>query len=181
MKRISVLLLSAFLLTFIYSCNPVTNEENKVNDTSYPLISQPVHIGYYPGHFTISGTTGIFCPVKLEETAGIGVKQVGLKNQVNTGRKRNGIFLAIDTSLHREGYILKIGSRKIEITGGSNSGVFYALQTLHQLSGSGGLPSEVPCVAISDFPAFSWRGLMLDCSRTFQSPGYLKKTIDRML
>jgi hexosaminidase len=33
---------------------------------------------------------------------------------------------------------------------------------------------------IEDSPRFPWRGLMLDCSRTFQSVEYLKKTLDRM-
>ena len=180
MKRISVLLLSAFVLIVIYSCKPGTNEENKVTDTSYTLIPQPVQINYSPGLFTITENTGIFCPVKLEETALLAAEQFGIKRPVNAGRKRNGISLAIDTSLQREGYYLKVGRRKIEITGGSDAGVFYAVQTLHQLSGSNGLPSDVPCVTVNDFPRFRWRGLMLDCSRTFQSPDYLKKTINRI-
>jgi len=38
---------------------------------------------------------------------------------------------------------------------------------------------SLPCVTIRDAPRFAWRGLMLDCSRTFQSLAYLRKTIDR--
>lgn len=34
-------------------------------------------------------------------------------------------------------------------------------------------------VEIQDWPRFGWRGLMLDCSRTFQSLDYIRKTIDR--
>ena len=180
MKHISVLLPAAFLLAFNYSCNPGINEENKVADTSYSLIPQPVQIAYSPGHFTITESTGIFSPDQLEETATIAAQQLGINQPVNTGRKKNGIFLTIDKSLHREGYVLKVGRRKIEITGGSINGVYYAIQTLHQIAGNDGLPSEVPCVSISDFPRFSWRGLMLDCSRTFQSTEYIRKTIDRL-
>jgi len=80
MKRISALLFSAFLLAFIYSCNPGVNEENKVTDTSYPLIPQPVQIDYSPGHFTITENTGIFCPAKLEETATVAQNNSVLKN-----------------------------------------------------------------------------------------------------
>ena len=144
------------------------------------LIPQPVYVSYSPGHFTISETTGIFCPGKLEETALLVSEQLGIKKPLNTGKKRNGIFLTIDTSLHREGYNIKVSRRNIEIAGGSDAGVFYAMQTIRQLSGSNGLPSDVPCVTVNDFPRFRWRGLMLDCSRTFQSPEYLKKTIDRI-
>ncbi|NMC38123.1 MAG: beta-N-acetylhexosaminidase, partial [Bacteroidales bacterium] len=180
MKRIYLLLLSALLVAFTYSCNPGTNGGNKVDFTAYPLIPKPVQIIYSHGHFNITENTGIFCPEKLEKTATIAAEQLGIKQPVNTGRKKKGIFLETDTSLNIEGYNLKVGRRKIEITGGSDAGVFYALQTLHQLSGFEGLPSDVPVVSISDYPRFSWRGLMLDCSRTFQSPEYLKKTIDRI-
>ncbi len=180
MKRIPVFLFLIFLLQILNGCNRSNNDENYSIFTSIALIPQPVQIGHSPGRFTITENTGIFCPAKLEETANVAAEQFGITKPVNTGRKRNSIFLAIDTSLHREGYNLSVKRKKIEIAGGSNEGVFYALQTLHQLSGSGGLPSEVPCVAISDYPRFSWRGLMVDCSRTFQSPEYIKNTIDRI-
>jgi hexosaminidase len=35
-------------------------------------------------------------------------------------------------------------------------------------------------VDVADYPRFKWRGLMLDVSRTFMSPDYIKSTIDRM-
>lgn len=180
MKRVSVLFSAVFLLALPYVCKPGMNEENKVSSVSSALIPQPVRTDYYSGHFTLTENTGMFCPAMLEETATIAARQLGIIQRVNTGSRRKGIFLAIDTSLHREGYQLKVKRGKIEITGGSHTGVFYALQTLHQLSGSEGLPSKVPCAAIIDYPRFRWRGLMLDCSRTFQSPEYLKKTIDRI-
>jgi hexosaminidase len=180
MINIYFLILSAFLLAFTYSCKPGISEENIVPGTSYLLIPQPVQIDYSTGNFTITENTGIFCPEKLEESATLGAKQLGISKPVNTGRKRNGIFLAIDTSLHREGYNLKVDRRKIEITGGSNAGVFYAIQTLCQIAGTEGLPLEVARISITDYPRFNWRGLMLDCSRTFQSPDYIKKTIDRL-
>lgn len=180
MKRLSIFLSAAFLLAFTHVCKPGMKGENEVSSVSCALIPQPVRTDYSSGHFMITETTGIFCPAMLEETAAIAAKQLGISRQVNTGRRRKGIFLAIDASLHHEGYHLNVNRGKIEITGGSTAGVFYALQTLHQLLGAEDLPSKVPCVTISDYPRFRWRGLMLDCSRTFQSPEYLKKTIDRI-
>ncbi|NLP11167.1 beta-N-acetylhexosaminidase [bacterium] len=180
MKHILIFLFAVFLLALLYVCKPGRDEENKVSSVSIALIPQPVRTDYSSGHFTLTENTGIFCPAMLEETATIAAKQLGLNQPVNTGRRRKGIFLAMDPSLHREGYHLKVSREKIEITGGSKAGIFYGLQTLHQLSGFEGLPAKVPCAAITDYPRFRWRGLMLDCSRTFQSLEYLKKTIDRI-
>ena len=97
MKRILVLLFSAFLLTVLNSCKTGNKEGNIDADTLRALIPQPVHVSYSPGHFTISGTTGIFCPGKLRETASLVAEQIGIKKPVNTGKKGKGIFLTVDT------------------------------------------------------------------------------------
>jgi len=75
-----------------------------------------------------------------------------------------------------EGYMLDVTREGITIAAGDAAGIFYAQQTLGQLTVS----NRVPCVRIVDKPRFQWRGLMLDCSRTFQSLDYLRRTIDRM-
>ena len=93
MKCISVLLPAAFLMILTYSCKPGTYEENVVGDASYVLIPKPVQISYSPGHFTITEKTGIFCPSFLVETASLAAEQLGISKPVNTGRKRNGIFI----------------------------------------------------------------------------------------
>jgi hexosaminidase len=84
-------------------------------------------------------------------------------------------------------YSLVVTPESIRVTAGHHSGLFYGLQTLRQLVGDDTVTSQsdngavrIPCVSITDAPRFSWRGLMLDCSRTFQSIEYMKKTIDRM-
>lgn len=79
--------------------------------------------------------------------------------------------------LPTEGYEIEITPTGAVVRSSSDAGAFYASQTLDQLRlGDGSLP----CVSIRDEPRFSWRGLMLDCSRTFQSLDYLHKTIDRL-
>ncbi len=88
-----------------------------------------------------------------------------------------------EARLPREGYRLRVSPGGVVITGADSSGVLYGAMTLLQL-----LPppaetrgeAEIPCLRIVDAPRFRWRGLMLDCSRTFQSPEYLRATIDRM-
>src|SRR3546814_14850747 len=39
---------------------------------------------------------------------------------------------------------------------------------------------EIPCVRITDFPRFQWRGLMLDVSRHFFPVPFVKKYIDQL-
>ena len=67
-------------------------------------------------------------------------------------------------------------SDAVTLRAASPAGAFYGGQTLRQLLDA----RQIPCVHISDRPRFAWRGLMLDCSRTFQSLDYLHRTVDRM-
>lgn len=79
--------------------------------------------------------------------------------------------------LPAEGYEIDIAATGAVVRTSAPAGAFYAGQTLQQLRAADG---SLPCVSIHDEPRFAWRGLMLDCSRTFQSPAYLRQTIDRM-
>jgi hexosaminidase len=102
---------------------------------------------------------------------------------------RSSIQLSLRAAgaLGPEGYEMTVSPHTIRISAGTVAGLFYGVQTLRQM-----LPPEiesrsprtermeVPCVNIQDTPRFSWRGLMLDCSRTFLPLAYVKRTIDRM-
>jgi hexosaminidase len=86
--------------------------------------------------------------------------------------------LDLDPSLKRlgdEGYRLKVGRRRIDISAPRPAGLFYGIQTLRQL-GLGAGP--VPCAEIEDSPRFAWRGMLLDCCRHFMSLDTVKKYID---
>jgi len=80
------------------------------------------------------------------------------------------------------GYTLTVTPETIRITASGEKGFFYGAVTLLQavLFSGAGERISIPCMVVEDEPRFSWRGLMLDCSRTFQSVSYIKKTIDRM-
>jgi hexosaminidase len=101
------------------------------------------------------------------------------------------IVLRLDPNLEGlgpEGYHLEIAPRGLQLAVPSPAGLFYGCQTLCQLlpSGQSAVAAtrdgrwSLPCLAMDDRPRFAWRGLMLDCSRTFQSLDYLRKTLDRM-
>jgi hexosaminidase len=80
-----------------------------------------------------------------------------------------------------EAYELTIDSRGISITGNSSAGIFYGLNTLKQILPVEGIRKSgirIPCVSIRDWPAFSWRGGMLDVSRHFFPKEFILKYID---
>ncbi|MBQ0025494.1 MAG: family 20 glycosylhydrolase [Bacteroidales bacterium] len=76
-----------------------------------------------------------------------------------------------------EGYELTIDKDGIVIKAGSETGVFYAHQTLKQLryAYSG---RRMPAVHILDAPRFEYRGMHLDVSRHFQGVEFVKKQLE---
>ena len=103
---------------------------------------------------------------------------------------RNTIQLSLDgaaNSLGPEGYTLTVNDEGITLTAQQPAGLFYAVQSLRQL-----LPLEsekqepqhgnwlVKATSIVDRPRFRWRGFMLDCSRHFFQPQFIKEVIDQM-
>lgn len=79
--------------------------------------------------------------------------------------------------LQDEAYRLKVKSNKIELTANTAKGVFYGLQTLLQLVNE---ENRINGCEITDWPAFSWRGYMIDVGRNFMSMYLLKQQIDIM-
>jgi hexosaminidase len=90
------------------------------------------------------------------------------------------INLIESTTSKPEAYTLEVNAGTVYLKGDA-AGLFYGLQTLHQL-----LPTEksntihIPGVRIEDEPRFAYRGLMLDVGRHFFPPSYVKQFIDLM-
>ncbi|MBX3253876.1 MAG: beta-N-acetylhexosaminidase [Chitinophagaceae bacterium] len=77
----------------------------------------------------------------------------------------------------KEAYHLTVDKAAITITANTPHGIFNAIQTLAQMV----MPNrQVRGCSITDFPAFAWRGYMVDVGRNYQSPGQLKEQIDMM-
>jgi hexosaminidase len=87
-----------------------------------------------------------------------------------------------DGSLGKEAYRLRIGAEEILLEASSGAGAYHGLQSLRQLllSAPAGEGFALPCGEIEDAPRFPWRGFMLDCSRHFYSPGFIKKLLDAL-
>ncbi|MEN6453045.1 MAG: beta-N-acetylhexosaminidase [Prolixibacteraceae bacterium] len=81
-----------------------------------------------------------------------------------------------------ESYQIRIDPHKVVIEASSDVGIFYALQTLAQLTEANlaGSESRIPCLKITDQPRFGWRGLMLDESRHFFGKQKVKQLLDWM-
>ncbi|MCX6360002.1 MAG: family 20 glycosylhydrolase [Armatimonadetes bacterium] len=103
---------------------------------------------------------------------------------VRGGSARPGSVLLTSSGaladLGPEGYSLVAGPRGVVIRARGAAGFFYAGQTLGQMLEGAPAQSALRSVRIVDRPSFGWRGLMVDCSRTFWRRAYLERTIDRL-
>lgn len=101
----------------------------------------------------------------------------------NVKPTENFILLGVDTktSGFKDAYTLTSLQKNISISGISNAGVFYGVQSLIQL-----LPVQksatlnIPAVTITDYPRFDYRGMHLDVSRHFFDVAFIKQYIDYM-
>jgi hexosaminidase len=102
---------------------------------------------------------------------------------VHSGHGSGAIRFVTDNSVKgQEAYRLTVSPKGVTVAASQPAGLFYGAVTLWQLltveSGSG--PVTLAARTIDDAPRFAWRGLMLDSSRHFQSPAYIKHFIDWM-
>lgn len=77
-------------------------------------------------------------------------------------------------------YRLDITPTQIIIRAGHSAGIFYALQSLYQLIKKDADDWQVPCIRVTDFPQFIYRGVHLDVARNFHVIPTVKKLLDLM-
>ncbi len=95
---------------------------------------------------------------------------------------------ALKGRLGQEGYELDVTTASIEIRATGTAGLFYGVQTLRQLLPPAifsaekvdGVAWTVPCVRITDYPRFGWRGLLIDPGRHFIPIPDVERFIDAM-
>jgi hexosaminidase len=79
-----------------------------------------------------------------------------------------------------EAYRLEVAPHRITISASTAAGLFYGAVTLWQLLPAGPNSGAIAAQTIIDEPRYPWRGLMLDSSRHFQSPAFVRSMIDWM-
>jgi hexosaminidase len=84
------------------------------------------------------------------------------------------------SGLGPEAYRLQVAPHRITVTASTAAGLFYGAVTLWQLLPTGAKSGAIAAQTISDEPRYRWRGLMLDSSRHFQSPAFVRAMIDWM-
>ena len=87
-----------------------------------------------------------------------------------------------DNTLGDEGYTLTVKRHRVVATANTPQGLFYAFQTLLQLSYADQLAESktitLPCARITDHPRFAYRGAHLDVSRHFFDVKFVKEYLD---
>ncbi|MDO5036236.1 MAG: family 20 glycosylhydrolase [Porphyromonas sp.] len=83
----------------------------------------------------------------------------------------------VDLLNHQEAYNIAVTQRGVRVQAATLHGLFNAVQTLDQLILE---DSMIPLCEISDAPAFSWRGYMVDVGRNYQSMELLREQIEVM-
>ncbi|MEA1875751.1 MAG: family 20 glycosylhydrolase [Bacteroidota bacterium] len=169
-----------FVLLIFCSCSSLPDQD-------VTLIPQPVDMELGKGFLEIDSTLQLVSDLppdrltaatsRLEEMLGWPV-QIVSSNQAKSSKKSKIIRLMQgESSMPKEGYQLEISKNEIRIKARCKEGLSNSLGTLNQLLKNS---FTLPVLSITDAPRFAWRGLMLDCSRTFIPIDELKKYIDQL-
>ena len=187
-KLLSGLIILACAFVF-GSCQPTKT----FKESELALIPQPQKMVLGESSFKFGKETKLVVENAEQQAiaaqlAGLFEKAAGLKLTISVGDSEGSdqVFFKTEPSMSAEGYSLEVFKNRIQIQAAKPAGFFYAIQTLRQL-----LPAEiesaqnqpkvewlVPVIAISDQPAFKWRGFMLDVSRHFFPKEDVLKMID---
>lgn len=107
-------------------------------------------------------------------------KNITVQIKTKLRGSENAIELRLEGNLSSTGkdeaYYLSVSKKNILLKAESAHGLFNAIQTFKQLVNK----TEVQGCEITDSPAFSWRGFMVDVGRNYQSIKQLKQQIDVM-
>lgn len=95
-------------------------------------------------------------------------------------KRKNMINLIIDPlKVKTNQYQLTSNQNSVTILAGSDTSVFYGIQTLIQLLPTTNASTlSIPAVSITDYPRFGYRGMHLDVSRHFFDVTFIKQYID---
>ena len=191
-------IISALFLIAVATANSFSQGKNGSR-----IIPEPVFIKFLDGSYAVTAMTKFYMPFNNVKNSALPnilselfYKSTGIRPEVITAtnkKARSGLNLILnsdwDSTIREEGYNLTVEDKIIRIAANTEAGLFYGFQTLLQLIPpgdednilSGQKKIEIPCVEVTDYPRFQWRGLMLDVCRHFFTLDEVKKMIDEMV
>lgn len=157
------------------------------NQNKPSLIPLPQQLNWATGSFLLNRATSIVCSdtAILAEARALQklLAEKGWKLTLKKRANRNEIHIALlvadpsTSTVSPEAYSLDINDDKVLLTASTAHGVFNGIQTLRQLMQDG---ERLAACNIKDWPAFSWRGYMIDVGRNYMPMDLLKQQIDVM-
>lgn len=186
------------LVLILSCCLPVIAATAQAPENKPGILPEPVKMVYNTGSFLLPKNISIEAPVINELVPAINfLKQrltvpTGYTVFMNSQSATSNIKLSLNNKtpnpeIGKEGYQLSVTPKNITISANEPAGLFYGIQTLIQLMPPAieskafvGGQWQVPCVDITDYPRFGWRGLMFDVSRHFFTKQEVKDFIDQM-
>jgi hexosaminidase len=168
--------------------------------SSENLIPKPVSVSPDGASFKLTGRTAICVNGESAELVKIG-QFLADKLNVSTGfdlkvkstgeiSASGNILLSLaeeSSEMGAEGYEMKITDQSITLIASKPAGIFHGVQSLRQLlpakvemgSVQAG-PWKISTGTIHDFPAYGYRGMMLDVARHFFMVDEVKRLIDQL-
>ena len=189
MKRISFNLMGVLCILFstcFYACS-----EKRTLNSDYEIIPKPLDVNCKgDASFLLKDGVAVIYPEnnqKMQDNAEFLVdyveKQTGVKLTSHAGMPVDGaICLTLDLSDdNAEAYKLIVNDKRVCISGASEAGVFYGIQTLSKsLPVAQDINVNLSAVEIYDKPRFAYRGAMLDVARHFYTVDEVKTFIDML-
>ena len=189
MKRISFNLMGVLCILFstcFYACS-----EKRTLNSDYEIIPKPLDVNCKGvAFFLLKDGVAVIYPEnnrKMQDNAEFLVdyveRQTGVKLTSHAGMPVDGaICLTLDLSDdNAEAYKLIVNDKRVCISGASEAGVFYGIQTLRKsLPVAQDINVNLSAVEIYDKPRFAYRGAMLDVARHFYTVDEVKTFIDML-
>ena len=189
MKRISFNLMGVLCILFstcFYACS-----EKRTLNSDYEIIPKPLDVNCKgDASFLLKDGVAVIYPEnnrKMQDNAEFLVdyveRQTGVKLASHAGMPVDGaICLTLDLSDdNAEAYKLIVNDKRVCISGASEAGVFYGIQTLRKsLPVAQDINVNLSAVEIYDKPRFAYRGAMLDVARHFYTVDEVKTFIDML-
>lgn len=189
MKRVSFNLMGVLCILFstcFYACS-----EKRTLNSYYEIIPKPLDVNCKgDASFLLKDGVAVIYPEnnqKMQDNAEFLVnyveKQTGVKLTSHAGMPVDGaICLTLDLNDdNAEAYKLIVNDKRVCISGASEAGVFYGIQTLRKsLPVAQDINVNLSAVEIYDKPRFAYRGAMLDVARHFYTVDEVKTFIDML-